>query len=298
MEQEPTADSASLALQWLVSMGADEAIGDQPVNRFETPAAPVAPAALVAPAAQVEVVAPAMPSAPVAPVAMVAPATPVAPVAPVAPAALPASDEATADARRLAAGCNSLDDLKKALETFDACPLKRTAANLCLSDGLMGAHVMLIGEAPGRDEDIQGKPFVGRSGQLLDQMLAALSLSRHAEDPNKAVFISNMLFWRPPGNRKPTEAETLMCQPFVQRLIELARPEIIMCLGATPTQRLTGQTQGILRLRGRWFEHEAGGRKIPLLATLHPAYLLRQPAQKRLAWRDLLALEERLNGKS
>jgi uracil-DNA glycosylase family 4 len=154
---------------------------------------------------------------------------------------------------------------------------------------------MLIGEAPGRDEDIQGKPFVGRAGQLLDKMLAAINLSRTAEDSESSVFITNTVFWRPPGNRTPTETETSMCMPFLTRTIEILEPRFIVCLGATPTQRLTGRTDGILKLRGKWLSHVANGRSIPLLPTLHPAYLLRQPSQKRLSWRDLLSLREALD---
>ncbi len=154
---------------------------------------------------------------------------------------------------------------------------------------------MLVGEAPGRDEDIQGKPFVGRSGQLLDRMLAAVGLSRNAQDRDSSVFITNVIFWRPPGNRTPTEAETSMCLPFLLRTIELQKPDFIVCLGATPAHRLTGRTDGILKMRGKWASANVSGRNIPLLPTLHPAYLLRQPAQKRLAWRDLLALRQMLD---
>ncbi|MDP9138889.1 MAG: uracil-DNA glycosylase, partial [Pseudomonadota bacterium] len=150
---------------------------------------------------------------------------------------------------------------------------------------------MLIGEAPGRDEGEQGKPFVGLSGRLLDRMLSAIGLSRSSAEPASAVFISNLIFWRPPGNRKPTEAETLMCLPFVLRTIALAAPDFLVCLGATSTQRLLGTTEGILKLRGTWTTFQG----LPLIATLHPAYLLRQPAQKRLAWRDLLSLKRRLD---
>ncbi len=155
---------------------------------------------------------------------------------------------------------------------------------------------MLIGEAPGRDEDIQGKPFVGRSGQLLDRMLQAIGLSRHGETPQNSVYISNVIFWRPPGNRTPTDQETLMCLHFLRRAIEIKQPRLLVCLGATPTQRLMGTSEGILKLRGRWFDFAAGERSIPLLATLHPAYLLRQPAQKRLAWRDFLSMKQKLTG--
>ena len=195
----------------------------------------------------------------------------------------------------IAQSCHSLDDIVAALEVFDACPLKKTATRLCFADGNPRARVMLVGEAPGREEDIEGKPFVGRSGQLLDRMLAAIGLSRHSTLPETSVFITNTIFWRPPGNRTPTEAETAMSIPFLLRAIEIQNPEFIVCLGATPTQRLTGRRDGVLKLRGKWFECSVGARKVPLLATLHPAYLLRQPAQKRLAWRDLLLLRQALN---
>jgi DNA polymerase len=189
----------------------------------------------------------------------------------------------------------SLKEIEQALEGFDACPLKKTATKLCYADGNPEARVMLIGEAPGREEDIEGRPFVGRSGQLLDRMLAAVGLSRTAQDRESAVFITNVIFWRPPGNRTPTEAETQMCLPFLLRTIELQKPDVIVCLGATPAHRLTGKADGILKLRGKWVTANVSGRNIPLLPTLHPAYLLRQPAQKRLAWRDMLSLRQMLD---
>jgi DNA polymerase len=200
------------------------------------------------------------------------------------------SDPPIGDAAAIAASCSSLAELAAALRRFDACPLQRTATNLVFADGNPQARVMFIGEAPGREEDEQGKPFVGRSGQLLDRMLAAIGLSRHSAEPASSAYITNVIYWRPPGNRKPTEAETLMCMPFMLRSIELARPEFILCLGATPTQRLLGLTDGILKTRGAWRDF----RGKPVLPTLHPAYLLRQPAQKRLAWRDLLSLKRKL----
>lgn len=268
--------SALAHMSWLVSMGADETAGDQPVDRFAASAARIAKRPSQAPA-----------SGRLASRSVPPPPATAAPV--------PAS-QAQSDARAIAAGCKSLEEIARALENFDACPLKRTASNLCYCDGNPKARVMFIGEAPGRDEDIQGKPFVGRSGHLLDKMLGAIGLDRNSDDPGKAAFITNVIFWRPPGNRKPTEAETLMCMPFVERTIELQVPEIIVCLGGTPMQRLTGRSEGILKSRGRWMEYEIAGRAIPLMATLHPAYLLRQPAQKRLAWRDFLEIKKRLAG--
>jgi uracil-DNA glycosylase len=259
------------ALAWLVDMGADEAVGEVPVDRFAMGAvAPPSKAAAPRPEPR---------------------RTP-------APAPQPAAvrqsgaGDGVADARAIAAACTSLEEIAAALGTFDACPLQRTATNLVYVDGNPASRILFIGEAPGRDEDLQGLPFVGRSGQLLDRMLAAIGLSRSAEDPAAAALITNVIYWRPPGNRKPTEAETLMCMPFVQRTIELVNPEIIVCLGATPASRLLGTTEGILRLRGKWQSHAVGDRSIPVLPTLHPAYLLRQPAQKRLAWRDFLELRK------
>lgn len=263
------------ALAWLVEMGADEAVGDVPVDRF----AAHAKAASAPRPSEV----PAPPRAPV----VRQPPQPVQPVA-------RAGSDAPANARAIAAACATLDEIAAALSAFDASPLQRTATNLVYTDGNPSARVLFIGEAPGREEDLQGLPFVGRSGQLLDRMLAAIGLSRGAADPAAAALIANVVFWRPPGNRKPTEAETLMCMPFVERTIELVAPEIIVCLGATPTQRLLGTTEGILRLRGAWQSYAMPGRTVPVLPTLHPAYLLRQPASKRLAWRDFLDLKKAL----
>lgn len=261
------------ALAWLVEMGADEAVGEVPVDRLAAHAK-----ALAAPR-------PRETPAPRAAPPRVAPPKPARP-----PAMRPAGDGL--DARAIAAACMSLDDIAAALASLDACPLQRTATNLVYLDGNPAARVLIIGEAPGRDEDLQGLPFVGRSGQLLDRMLGAIGMSRGSPDPASAALITNVVFWRPPGNRKPTEAETETCLPFVQRTIELVNPDIIVCLGATPAQRLLATTEGILRLRGAWKSYSLGDRAIPLLPTLHPAYLLRQPAQKRLAWRDFLELKK------
>ena len=264
---------ASATIEWLVEMGADEVIGDVPVNRLIAPM----------PQAEPEARKPAL-----APTVRPKPATPE--FRP-SPQAVPT--QGSSDAAQMAAECTTLADIEQALARFDACPLKKTATNLCFADGNPEAQVMLIGEAPGRDEDIQGKPFVGRSGQLLDRMLQAIGLSRHGDSPENSVYISNVIFWRPPGNRTPTDQETLMCLPFVKRAIEIKQPRLLVCLGATPTQRLIGKSEGILKLRGRWFDFASGQSSIPLLATLHPAYLLRQPAQKRLAWRDFLSLKQK-----
>ena len=270
-QNDMTPYEAAEALRWLAEMGADEIIGENPVDR--TLASPPAAAPKRGPIEAGGIMA-----APAAPRPMAA--------APAQPLALGASP---------AAACASLEEIREALERFDACPLKKTATSTCFADGNPAARVMLVGEAPGRDEDIQGKPFVGRSGQLLDRMLAAAGLSRSAQDRDSAVFITNVIFWRPPGNRTPTEAESQMCLPFLLRAIELQKPDVIVCLGATPAHRLTGRNDGILKLRGKWMTANVSGRNIPLLPTLHPAYLLRQPAQKRLAWRDLLSLRQMLD---
>ncbi len=201
---------------------------------------------------------------------------------------LPA-DEAIGAAERAARACKSFDELAAAVEAFEGCPLKAGATKTVFTDGAPGADLMVIGEAPGRDEDRIGKPFVGRAGQLLDRMLAAIGRHREAN-----TLISNVIFWRPPGNRTPTPTETAICRPFVDRLIELTEPRAIALAGGAPMQALLGVT-GIMRARGRWREIEtASGARVPALPMFHPAFLLRQPANKRLAWADLQALEARL----
>ena len=193
-------------------------------------------------------------------------------------------------ARDLARTAPDLAALEAALATFDGCPLKKTAKNLCFARGDHQARLMLIGEAPGRDEDLEGAPFVGRAGQLLDKMLAAIGLAR--DD----AYITNVVYWRPPGNRTPTPQEVQACHPFLQRQIELVAPEILMLLGGAAAKQVLGTDQGIVKLRGKWREYEAGGRAIRTLATLHPAFLLRNPAAKRMAWRDLLTVKAALTG--
>lgn len=205
------------------------------------------------------------------------------------PAAATTPDEAAESARALAQGAATLDELKAALGRFDGCALKATAKNLVFADGNPNGRVMLVGEAPGADEDRIGLPFVGRSGQLLDRMLAAIGLSREAD-----VYVANVVPWRPPGNRTPTPQEVAICLPFIQRQIQLADPDILICVGAPSTQALLGMS-GILASRGKWMEYDTGAKRIRAMATLHPAYLLRQPLQKRLAWRDMRALKAALD---
>ena len=194
-------------------------------------------------------------------------------------------------ARALAASCRSLAEIEAALGGFDGCPLRRTATRLCFADGDPQARLMLIGEAPGAEEDRQGKPFVGPSGQLLDRMLAAIGLER------RSVWITNIVFWRPPGNRPPTAGEVTVCQPFLERQIEILRPERLLFLGGSAARGLLEVTEGVTKLRGRAFSYQpADAPPIPAAVTFHPAYLLRQPSQKRLAWRDLLTLRHQLSG--
>lgn len=202
--------------------------------------------------------------------------------------AAPVAGDAQA-ARESVRNAQTLDELRAQLEAFEGCQLKFTAKSTCFADGTPGSAVMLIGEAPGRDEDIQGLPFVGRSGQLLNRMLDAIGLTRDQ------VYIANTIPWRPPGNRTPTPMETELCRPFIDRQIELAGPKILMALGGPAAKSLTGAKEGILRLRGNWRVYRTtGGKEIPVMPTLHPAYLLRTPSQKKFAWNDFLMVKMQL----
>jgi DNA polymerase len=211
--------------------------------------------------------------------------------APAAPRQLPAAapEAALTAARKAARAAGSLEELRAALAGFDGCGLKATAKNLCFYRGAAESRLMLIGEAPGRDEDLAGRPFVGRAGQLLDRMLAAIGLGE------ADVHIANAVYWRPPGNRTPTPQETQVCRPFLERQAELVAPDLVLLLGGSAAKEVLGVTDGIMRLRGKWREMALGARKVRVLATLHPAYLLRTPAAKRLAWRDLLMLKAALD---
>lgn len=184
----------------------------------------------------------------------------------------------------------SLEDLKQAMASFDGCSLKRTAKSLVFADGNPEAKVMLVGEAPGRDEDIQGLPFVGRAGQLLDKQLAAIGLDR------TTTYITNVIPWRPPGNRTPTLQETEICRPFIERHIELINPDVILMLGGSSAKTLLKSSDGIMKLRGKWSDIKTENMSVKALPTLHPAYLLRQPSHKRLVWQDLLSLKQHLIG--
>ncbi len=198
------------------------------------------------------------------------------------------ADEVAAGAVQLARAAATLDELKAALAGFDGCALKATAKNLCFADGNPGARLMLVGEAPGADEDRMGRPFVGVSGQLLDRMLTAIGLTRATD-----VYIANIVPWRPPGNRTPTTQEMMICKPFIERQIELAAPDILVTIGAPSSQALLG-VKGIMAERGKWRDYSMGGRIIPAMPMLHPAYLLRTPIAKRQAWADLRALRAAL----
>lgn len=204
------------------------------------------------------------------------------------PAAVP--DEAqAARARELAREAKTLKDLHEILARFDGCNLKFTAKNLVFADGNPQAPIMFVGEAPGREEDLEGRPFVGRSGQLLDRMLGAIGLDRDS------AYIANVIPWRPPGNRAPTPLETEICRPFIERQIELVNPKLVVMLGGSSAKVLLKTAEGIMRLRGTWRSHvAANGVEFPAMPTLHPAYLLRNPAHKRLAWRDFLEVKVKL----
>jgi len=212
------------------------------------------------------------------------PQTSVTSIAPIPP------DAAVMAAREMAKQAKTLDELRGMLARFDGCSLKATAKNLVFADGNPQAKVMFVGEAPGAEEDRDGLPFVGRSGKLLDRMLAAIGLDR------TSAYIANIVPWRPPGNRTPTPQETSICLPFIARQIELANPNILVCLGGPSVQTLLRTTDGITKIRGRWFDYDTGTRKIRALAAFHPAYLLRNPLAKRQSWRDFVALKKALAG--
>jgi len=262
-----TAHEAAEALRWWRDAGVDLALDETPHDRFAESAAPAARRApIAAPAPRA-----AEPPKP-------APANP-------APALTAPPDEAQRSAREDAAAARSLEELRAALERFQGCGLKATATQLVFADGAPEARIMLVGEAPGGDEDRIGRPFVGRAGHLLDRMLAAIRLDR------TKVYIANVVPWRPPGNRTPTPQETAVCLPFVRRQIALVAPRLLVCLGGSATQTLLGVKEGITRTRGVWREYRSDdGAAIPTLPMFHPAYLLRQPAAKRQAWADLRKL--------
>lgn len=256
-------------LEWYLEQGVTDVLEAAPVNRLVS-----------------------IPNEPIAP----QPKTSLASIIPEMPLG---SLEARKEALRLAQSANSLQELEAAIRNFDGLSIKKTATNLVFSDGSPKARVMIIGEAPGGDEDAQGKPFVGVSGQLLDKMLAAIGLNRHAEDPSKAVYIANILNWRPPGNRTPSVSEIEISLPFIERHIALVKPEFVLFMGGVSAKALLNTDQGITKLRGNWRNYvpitETGGTSIPCLPSFHPSFLLRTPLQKRAAWQDMLSLAERLS---
>ena len=205
--------------------------------------------------------------------------------------AAPAPEVAILSAREAARTAPTLEALRALLESFDGCALKSTATRLVFADGNPQARIMFVGEAPGREEDIEGLPFVGRSGKLLDRMISAIGLNR------SRVYIANVIPWRPPGNRTPTPQETQICLPFIQRQIELVNPDVLVTLGNPSTQTLLSTREGIMKTRGRWVDYDTGTRVIRAIATFHPAYLLRSPSYKRMAWQDLRAIAKALEQK-
>ena len=259
-------------LAFYLEAGVDCALGDEPVDRLAEPdSVPVAAAAPreIVPARASREIPAAVAAVPRADIAL-------------------APDEAISSAREAARTAPSLEVLRQLLESFDGCALKHTATRLVFADGNPQARVMFVGEAPGRDEDIEGLPFVGRSGKLLDRMIAAIGLDR------SKAYIANVIPWRPPGNRTPTPQETQICLPFIRRQIELVNPDVLVTLGNPSTQTLLSTREGIMRTRGKWFDYDTGTRTIRAIATFHPAYLLRSPSYKRMTWQDLLAIAKAL----
>jgi DNA polymerase len=265
--------TAAELLAWYAEMGVDTAVADEAQDRFAE-----SENAVAMPVLETKSVLPALERPPRfggGP-------------QPIAAAATPAQKAAVEDARALARGVQTLDELRAVLDSYDGVALRKTATRLVFADGNPNTRLMFVGEAPGRDEDREGLPFVGRAGQLLDRMLAAIGLDR------TQAYIANIVPWRPPGNRTPTPQETELCLPFIKRQIELANPDVLVLLGGSAAAALTGAKEGILRLRGRWLDYDTGTRTIAVLPTLHPAYLLRTPSQKKLAWRDFRALKAKL----
>ncbi|MEO4044799.1 uracil-DNA glycosylase [Hoeflea sp. CAU 1731] len=276
-QAEPDVNLATL-LRFYAESGVDTLVGDEPVDRFvESEKLEPAPA----PARALPEKSP--------PPGRSEKSGPQSPPPAAAPAAAAIPDQAAVNnARETAAKAASIDALREALLAFNGCNLRSGARNTVFADGNPAADIMLVGEAPGRDEDRQGLPFVGRAGQLLDRMLAAINLDR------ESVYITNMIPWRPPGNRTPTPFEIELCRPFIERHIALANPKIIVFLGNVSTKSMLNTTRGILSIRGSWTRYKLGDAlDIQALPTLHPAYLLRNPAHKRLSWMDFLALKKR-----
>ncbi len=282
------------ALNWLVEAGADEAMGEAPVDRFRSnPPLEGGPKNLNEAKnfsgrgqTSATIPSPKMPSS----FSTLPQGEGQRSLAQIKPTTLaPLATDGFGSALEIAAKCQTLAELKSALESFEGSQLKKLATNTVFADGNPASRIMFIGEAPGHDEDKAGLPFVGRAGKLLDKMMAAIGLDR------TNAYIINVMPWRPPDNRNPDPGEVAMCIPFLRRHIELAQPRIMIMLGAVATRHVLGLNDGIMKLRGRWLEYRIGTEMTPVLPTLHPAYLLRQPAHKKLAWRDLQALADRLD---
>jgi DNA polymerase len=270
-------EAALELLRWYREAGVDDVVGEAPCDWSRLGA----PTALAFDAEEGEASAP-----PPRRESANLPPQPVSRAQPVAP-----PDPAAADARERARTAPDLAALEATLATFDGCPLKKTAKHLCFARGNPNARVMLVGEAPGRDEDLEGRPFVGRAGRLLDKMLAAIQLSE------ADCYITNVVYWRPPGNRTPTPQEVEACKPFLERQLELVAPEVLVLLGGAAAKQVLATDEGIMKLRGKWRTLLVAGREIRTMATLHPAFLLRTPAAKRQAWRDLLMIRQALDAK-
>jgi DNA polymerase len=285
---ETTRKAAGRILAWYEAMGVDAALEEQPLDWLARAGA--------APGAQFSL--PAGNSVQAGATARTQPAPGAPPRAPFAPPASTAQPARQFPARAPAAsdadtgidlkGVRTLAELGAMLGRFEGCALKSTAKNLCFYRGADRASLMIVGEAPGREEDLEGKPFVGRAGQLLDKMLSAIGMSE------ADVHITNIVYWRPPGNRTPTPQEALACRPFLERQIALVGPKVVLALGGAAAKQLFDVADGIMRIRGKWRDLEAGGHRAQAMATLHPAYLLRTPAAKGMAWRDLLAVKAAL----
>jgi len=282
----PNLDSLAV-LAWLTEAGAEEAIGEEAINRFAAAGRRVAADTTPHSPALAETAASRRESADIRSSRL----SEISQKASAVQKTVAAVDsDQVGRAIDIAAGCGTLAELKSALEAFDGCALKKHAQNTVFADGTPDHKIMFIGEAPGRDEDRAGLPFVGRAGKLLDKMFASIDLDRKTN-----VYITNVLNWRPPENRDPSPEEAASCLPFLRRHIELVAPEIIVLLGAVSAKYVMGKNDGIMRLRGKWLEYFVGGRMIPVMPTLHPAYLLRRPIDKKLAWRDLQAISGRID---
>ena len=286
LDKTITAELAAV-LEWYRAMGVDDPVGEQAINWLQRGDAAPGGQRLQQSAAPLDERPPPMRERPAARDLPARPSTPTAPARQF-PAAVP--DAAVHSARQAARQAANLDELGAALARFDGCSLKATAKNLCFYRGAAKSRIMLVGEAPGRDEDIEGQPFVGRAGQLLDKMLGAIQLTE------QHVHITNIVYWRPPGNRTPTPQEAQVCRPFLERQVELVAPQVIVLLGGAAAKHILDVAEGIMKVRGKWRELEIGAHRARCIATLHPAYLLRTPAAKRLAWRDLLAIRAALDG--